>query len=274
MAAASVSKKLQGKVAIVTGGASGIGEATARLFAAYGARAVVIGDIQDEKGRSVAESIGSDRCSYFHCDVTDEEQVKSMVAHTVGAYGSLDVMFSNAGMISEPNQSILDLDLSVFDTLMKINTRGMAACVKHAALKMVELGVRGSIVCSSSAAVEVGIPLNVDYGVSKHAVVGLMGSAYQKLGEHGIRINCISPAVVATPMSARIGLGTVEATEAALGTVCALQGVTLTPERVAEAVAFLASDEAAFVTGHNLVVAGGMSLHAVSKALAKAFKAN
>ncbi|KAL0416839.1 UNVERIFIED_CONTAM: (-)-isopiperitenol/(-)-carveol dehydrogenase, mitochondrial [Sesamum latifolium] len=126
-------KKLQGKVAIVTGGASGIGEATVRLFAEHGARAVVIADIQAEKGRSVAESIGSQRCSYFQCDVANEEQVKSMVEWTVETYGGLDIMFSNAGIIGSSDQTILDLDLSQYDAVMRVNARGMAVCVKQAA---------------------------------------------------------------------------------------------------------------------------------------------
>lgn len=101
-------KKLQGKVAIITGGASGIGEATAHLFADHGARAVVVADIQDDKGRLVAEAIGANRCSYVHCDVTDENQVQATVDWTVKTYGQLDIMFSNAGIVSSSDQVTLD----------------------------------------------------------------------------------------------------------------------------------------------------------------------
>ena len=94
----SSNNKLQGKVAIVTGGASSMGEATAREFAAHGARAIVIADVQDEKGQNVAVSIGSNVCSYVHCDVSDEEQVKNLVDSTVKSCGRLDIMFSNAGI--------------------------------------------------------------------------------------------------------------------------------------------------------------------------------
>ena len=100
-------KKLDGKVAIITGGASGIGEATAHAFANHGARAVVIADVQDEKGQRLVESIGAHRCSYIHCDVTDEEQVKGMVEWTVNAYGQLDIMFSNAGILPGSDQVII-----------------------------------------------------------------------------------------------------------------------------------------------------------------------
>ncbi|KAA8540922.1 hypothetical protein F0562_024940 [Nyssa sinensis] len=113
----SLKKKLDGKVAIVTGGASGIGEATARHFANHGARAVVIADIQDEKGQLVAASIGAHRSTYIRCDVSDENQVKFLVDSTVQTYGRLDIMFSNAGIINDLNQSILELDFSAFDRL-------------------------------------------------------------------------------------------------------------------------------------------------------------
>ncbi|GMQ10468.1 hypothetical protein CsSME_00053462 [Camellia sinensis var. sinensis] len=125
-------KKLQGKVAIVTGDATGIGEGTAHLFAQHGVHTVVIADVQDEKGRLVAASIGLDRCSYYHCDVADEEQVKAMVDWTMQTFGQLDIMFSNAGIGSSSDQLLLDLDFSQFDRLFAINVRGMTACVKHA----------------------------------------------------------------------------------------------------------------------------------------------
>lgn len=136
--------KLDGKVATVIGGASGIGEATARHFINHGACAVVIADIQDEK-QNVAASICSDRCTYIHYDVTDKEQAKSLVESTVSMYGHLDVMFSNAGIFSSGTQTVLDFDFSVFNKLFAVNTRRMAACVKHAARAMKEGGVRGSI---------------------------------------------------------------------------------------------------------------------------------
>ena len=107
--------KLQGKVAIITGGASGLGEVTAHHFAAHGARAIVIADVQDEKGQKVAVEIGSNICTYVHCDVRDEEQVKNLVEFTVKSYGCLDIMFSNAGIgraTHTCDQTALDMDLS------------------------------------------------------------------------------------------------------------------------------------------------------------------
>nr|USU81820.1 NEPSL [Nepeta sibirica] len=251
-------KKLEGKVAIVTGGASGIGEATARLFANRGAHAVVIADIQQEKGRSVAESIGTQRSSYIHCDVTDEEHVKSMVERTAATYGRVDILFSNAGIVANSSQTILDLDLDQYDRVMRVNTRGMAACVKHAARKMVELGTRGAIICTGSAAAAKGAPTGTDYVMSKHAVLGLVRSASIQLGAHGIRVNCVSPSGVPTPLSEKVICGTASDVESAFGPFTSLKGVAPTAVHVAEAVAFLASEEAAFVTGHDLLVDGGL----------------
>lgn len=250
-------KKLQGKVAIITGGASGIGEATAHLFAEHGARAVVIADIQDDKGRCVAEAIGLNRCSYVHCDVTDENQVKAAVDWTVKTYGQLDVMFSNAGIVSRSDQVILDLDFSQFDHLFAINVRGMAACVKHAALAMVERRVRGSIICTASVAGSKGTKRRTDYTMSKHAVVGLVRAASQQLGEHGIRVNSVSPYAVATPLLQEAHKRDAAEIEKVYEELTSLKGIVLRVNHLADAVLFLASDESAFISGHDLVVDGG-----------------
>ena len=251
--------KLQGKVAIITGGASGLGEATARRFADHGARAIVIADVQDEKGQNVAASIGPNICTYFHCDVSDEEQVKTLVDSTVNAYGRLDIMFSNAGMGRATltcEQTVLDIDLSAYDKIMSVNARGMVACVKHAAKAMIEGRVRGSIVCTASVMASIGCEKFIDYVMSKHAVVGLVRSASLQLGAYGIRVNCVSPGPVGTPLLK--GLSGCENEE--LDKVCepmsSLKGV-LRPKHVADAVVFLASEDSEFVTGHNLAVDGG-----------------
>ncbi|XP_058180534.1 (-)-isopiperitenol/(-)-carveol dehydrogenase, mitochondrial-like [Rhododendron vialii] len=249
--------KLQGKVAIITGGASGIGEATAHLFADRGARAVVVADIQDDKGRRVAEAVGANRCSYVHCDVTDENQVQATVDWTVKTYGQLDIMFSNAGIVSSSDQVILDLDFSQFDRLFLINVRGMAACVKHAARAMVERRVRGSIICTASVVGSKGSKRRTDYTMSKHAVVGLVRAASQQLGEHGIRVNSVSPYAVATPLLQEAHRKEAEEIEKVYEALTPLKGIVLRVNHVADAVLFLASDESAFVSGHDLIVDGG-----------------
>ncbi|KAK4257163.1 hypothetical protein QN277_006786 [Acacia crassicarpa] len=251
--------KLTGKVAIVTGGASGIGEATARLFADHGARMVVIADIQDDLGNQVAASIGTDRCSYFHCDVADENQVKRLVESTVNIYGHLDVMFSNAGIVSPSDQTILDLNVSEMDTLFAVNVRGMAACVKHAARVMVEKRVRGSIVCTASVVGSVGCTRATDYCMSKHAVVGLMRAASVQLAARGIRVNSVSPNGMVSPLARKKRGMSDEDLRERFRKFARLEGVDLTPKHVADAVLFLASSDSEFITGHDLKVDGSLT---------------
>ena len=252
--------KLQGKVAIITGGASGLGEVTAHHFAAHGARAIVIADVQDEKGQKVAVEIGSNICTYVHCDVRDEEQVKNLVEFTVKSYGCLDIMFSNAGIgraTHTCDQTALDMDLSAYDKLMAVNVRGMAACVKHAGKAMVEGHVRGSIVCTTSVAASVGSEKFVDYIMSKHAVLGLVRCASLKLGAYGIRVNCVSPGAVGTPLLKDMFGYENEEEDKVVGSNQYLKGGILRPKNVADAVVFLASEDSEFITGHNLAEDGG-----------------
>lgn len=259
----STSNKLQGKVAIITGGASGIGEATAHCFVNHGAKAIVIADIQDDKGQNVAASIGHNRCNYIHCDVSDEKHVKSLVDYTVDKYGRLDIMFSNAGIpkiSSSGDQTVLDLDLPMLDKLFSINVRGMAACVKHAACAMVEREVKGSIICTASILASKGNEKFSDYVMSKHAVLGLVRSASMQLGAYGIRVNCVSPGPVPTALLYEMLKTTVEEKQV-VGLVETCQslknGKVLSETHVADAVSFLASNESEFVTGHDLLVDGG-----------------
>uniref|UniRef100_A0ACD5WE00 Uncharacterized protein n=1 Tax=Avena sativa TaxID=4498 RepID=A0ACD5WE00_AVESA len=245
--------RLDGKVAIVTGGASGIGEAMARLFAASGAT-VVIADIQDALGEAVAASIGPP-CTYTRCDVTDEAQVESTVAAAVAAHGRLDVMLSNAGVLLLTG-SVTDMDLSALDRVMAVNFRGAAACVKHAARAMVSAGTRGAIVCTGSVACVQGGYGPASYTASKHALLGLVRAAAGELGRHGVRVNLVSPGGVATPLSMAVaGMGA-EEIEASTEAHSVLRGKVLRAADVAEAALFLASDQAGFVSGHNLIVDG------------------
>lgn len=248
--------RLHGKVAIITGGASGLGEATARLFAEHGA-AVIIADIQDELGQNVAASIGHVRCKYVHCDVSDESQIKQLVEQTTLHHGRIDVLFCNAGIVL-PTQTVLDLNLDDMDRVFGVNVRGPAALIKHGGRAMVEAGVRGSIICTASVAgSSAGVPGTVDYTMAKHAVVGLARAACSELGKHGIRVNCISPSIVSTPLVCRaMGLQPEEVEERFSG-FFPLQGVELKAKNIADVALFLASDDSSFVSGHNLVVDGG-----------------
>ncbi|KAJ8623502.1 hypothetical protein MRB53_032031 [Persea americana] len=250
--------RLEGKVAIITGAASGIGEATARLFAENGAF-VVIADIQDELGQSVAASIGLDKSSYRHCDVRDENQVEETVTFTLGKYGRIDVLFSNAGIIGPPT-SILDMNLEELDNTIAVNVRGVAATIKHVARAMVQHKTRGSIICTMSVAANVGGTGPHAYSTSKSALIGLVRSTASELGKDGIRVNGVSPHGVATPLSC--GVSGVEPShlEAICCSTSCLKGVVLKTGHVAEAVLFLASDESLFISGHNLAVDGGFSV--------------
>ncbi|KAM3319051.1 short-chain dehydrogenase reductase 3b [Capsicum chacoense] len=251
-------KKLEGKIAIITGGASGIGEATAELFAQHGAK-VVIADIQEAKGRSLVESIGSTHCTFIKCDVTDEQQVQSLVQSTIDLHGQVDIMFSNAGISStnDHEQDILGFNLDAFDNLFAINVRGSVACVKHAAKAMVNGGIKGKIICTTSVTATMGVTKQIDYAMSKHAVLGLVKSASKGLGKYGIRVNCVSPAAVATPMLEKSMKMSVDEIEKLFESMNCLKNGVLRASHVADAVLFLASDDSQFVTGHNLVVDGG-----------------
>lgn len=251
-------QKLEGKIAIITGGASGIGEATARLFAQHGAK-VVIADIQEEKGRSVAESIGV-CCSFIKCDVSDEKQVQSLVKTTVEIHGRLDIMFSNAGIYStdDGEQVMLGFNLDSLDKVMSINARGSAACVKYAAEAMVKGGVKGKIICTGSSVTSMGTSIHIDYAMSKHALLGLVTCASLGLGKYGIRVNCVTPGVVATPLFEKSLKMSVEQSEKMSEMFSCLKNNGPQKARnIADAVLFLASDDSQFVTGHNLVVDGG-----------------
>ncbi|KAI3513456.1 hypothetical protein L1887_20790 [Cichorium endivia] len=253
--------KLEGKVAIITGGASGIGEVTARLFAKHGARAVVIADVQDELGKKLSESIGANCSTYIHCDVSNEAQVKSLVDQTVEKYGQLDIMFSNAGITSKSEQTVVDLDVDQFDRLFAINVRGMALCVKHSARSMIEKKVKGVIICSASVLGRRGVPRRTDYCMSKHAVVGLMKSATKQLGPHGIRVNAVSPFAVATPLMCNVHGKDATEIEKMYEQMASLKDVVLKAEDIAEAVLFLAScKEARYITGLDMAVDGGFDV--------------
>ncbi|WJX85200.1 hypothetical protein P8452_67694 [Trifolium repens] len=225
--------RLEGKVAIVTGAASGIGAETVKIFVENGAF-VVIADVNDELGHQVATSIGLDKVSYHHCDVRDEKQVEATVAFALEKYGTLDIMFSNAG-IGGAIHSMLELNLNEFDNMMATNIRGPAATIKHAAHAMVERKIRGSIIC-------------------------LVRSACGELGAYGIRVNSISPYIVGTPLACSELNMEVSEVEAIGIDSSNLKGITLKTTHIAKVALFLASDESAYISGHNLVVDGGFSV--------------
>ncbi|CAN6185705.1 unnamed protein product [Urochloa humidicola] len=194
------SQRLAGKVAVITGGASGIGRATAAEFVRNGAR-VIIADVQDDLGRAAAAELGPDAAFYTRCDVADESHVAAAVDLAVARHGKLDIMFNNAGIGGDMSStSIASMDMADFDRVMAINTRGIVAGVKHAARVMVPRRA-GSIICTASTSAVVGDVATPAYGVSKAAVVGLVRAVAAELARSGVRVNAISPHAIPTPLA-------------------------------------------------------------------------
>ncbi|CAN6210214.1 unnamed protein product, partial [Urochloa humidicola] len=256
----AAARRLEGKVAVITGGASGIGTCTARLFVQHGAR-VVIADIQDELGASLCAELGPAASSYVHCDVTCEDDVAGAVDHAVARFGKLDIMFNNAGISGAKCFSIRESSKEDFERVLAVNLVGPFLGTKHAARVMVPAR-RGCIISTTSFASAVGGLAPHAYTSSKRALVGFTESAAGELGRHGIRVNCVAPAGVATPLS-RAGAGTGaddKALEAFMEATANLKGVGLKVDDIAAAALFLASDDARYVSGQNLLVDGGFSV--------------
>ncbi|XP_047086595.1 sex determination protein tasselseed-2 [Lolium rigidum] len=258
-------KRLDGKVAIVTGGARGIGEAIVRLFVKHGAK-VVIADIDEAAGEALAASLGPHSVAFVRCDVSVEEDVERAVDRAVSRHGRLDVFCNNAGILGRQTRaakSILSFDAAEFDRVLRVNALGTALGLKHAGRAMVPRR-QGSIVSVASVAGVLGGLGPHAYTASKHAIVGLTKNAACELGAHGVRVNCVSPFGVATPMlinAWRQGhdADAADDMEEVVRGLATLKGSTLRPRDIAEAVLFLASDDSRYVSGHNLVVDGGVT---------------
>ncbi|KAH0643550.1 hypothetical protein KY285_034284 [Solanum tuberosum] len=255
---------LLGKVALVTGGATGIGESIVRLFHKHGAK-VCIADIRDEVGQHVCETLGNDQnVCFIHCDVTVEADISNAVDFTVQKFGTLDIMVNNAGLSGPPIRDIRDYELSVFENVLDVNLKGAFLGMKHAARIMIPLK-KGAIVSLCSVASAIGGIGPHGYAASKYAVLGLTQNVAAEMGKHGVRVNCVSPYAVATGL-ALAHLPEDEKTDDAMegfrdfvARNANLQGVELMANDVANAVLFLASDESRYISGHNLMVDGGFS---------------
>jgi NAD(P)-dependent dehydrogenase (short-subunit alcohol dehydrogenase family) len=254
--------RLHGKVAVVTGGASGIGRGTVDLFVREGAK-VVAADIQDDKGARLVEELGQG-VRYIRCDVTREADVKAAIDSAVKAFGRLDCIFNNAGTpgVLENAETVT---AEGFDAVMRLHVLGAMFGMKHAIPVMRAQGGGSIISTASIAGLQNGFG-PILYSVAKASIVHMTKVAAAQLGPMNIRVNCICPGLIATPIFAK-GVGM--ATQVADQTVTAIQGVMRNsqpipraglPSDIAEAALFLASDGSGFVNGHALVVDGGITV--------------
>jgi NAD(P)-dependent dehydrogenase (short-subunit alcohol dehydrogenase family) len=252
---------LEGRVAVITGGSSGIGEATVRHFAGLGAR-VVVADIQDERGQALAEDLGS-TVLYHHTDVTREEDVRAAVSRALEKWGRLDCMFNNAGFAGVVGM-VDEVDMAGYDATMAVLLRGVFVGMKHAAAVMKQQRGGSIISTASIAGLQAGYSGPV-YAAAKAAVVQLTRTVAVELGEFGIRVNCICPGITITNIfTAPFGLQGAAADallpklDAAFASWAPL-GRSATADDIARAAAWLAGDESSYVTGHALVVDGGLT---------------
>lgn len=249
--------RLAGKVAAITGGSSGFGEAAARLFVSEGAR-VVLGDIQDDAGAAVAESLG-DAAAFVHCDVSSEDDVAGLVDTAVSKFGQLDVMFNNAGIVGAVGP-IETVDAAEWSATLAILLDGVFYGMKHAARVMKPRNSGAIISMASTAGIQGGLGPHA-YTAAKHAVIGLTKGTGAELCHFGIRVNAIAPHGMATPMVSGLtgDPNDIEGTKANLAAASPLKGRAGVAEDVANAALWLASDESGYTNGHTLTTDAGFT---------------
>ncbi|WP_026582495.1 SDR family NAD(P)-dependent oxidoreductase [Bacillus sp. J33] len=245
--------RLEGKTAIVTGGAAGIGRAAAILFARQGAQ-VVIGDVDSEGGEETVNIISQQggKAAFFRTDISDSIQVKNLIENAADTYGQLNILFNNAG-IGSPNVKSMDLEEKDWDRVIDVNLKGVFLGMKYAVPELIKAG-SGSIINTSSLLGLKGQKYLAPYNASKAGVILLTKNAALEYGKYNIRVNAIAPGVIDTNIIN--GWKNDERKWPVISKANAL-GRIGTPEEVAAAVLFLASDESSFITGATLSVDGG-----------------
>ena len=252
--------RFEGKVAVITGAAHGIGLAYARRLAAEGAN-VVIADLDGSAAKAVAEELSASgpKALGIECDVSDEASLQAMVGETVDAFGRLDVLINNASMFSVVPMSRVgfeEIEREEWAKMMDVNVAGTWLATKAVVPEMRKNGY-GKIVNISSAVVFKGVPMRVHYVASKAAVIGLTRTLARELGPDGITVNCIAPGTTLSeenPSEEVIAMRSKKVGERAISRL-------QLPEDLVGAMAFLASEDSDFVTGQTLVVDGGAAMH-------------
>ncbi|HLL42615.1 MAG TPA: glucose 1-dehydrogenase [Segetibacter sp.] len=246
-------KDLNGKVAIVTGGASGIGQVTAKLYAALGAK-VVVSDLHEQAGNEVVTQIKQkgDDAIFIKADVSKPEDCEQLVSKTIEAYGRVDIAFNNAGISGEANP-IGDMSIEGWNRIIAVNLNSVFYCMKYELQQMVKQG-QGAIVNNSSILGSVGFANSAGYVAAKHGIVGLTKNAALEYSSKGIRVNSIGPAFINTPLLTEAGID--ENAKKALVQLHPIGRLGESSE-VAELVVWLSSDKASFVTGSYYSIDGG-----------------
>jgi NAD(P)-dependent dehydrogenase (short-subunit alcohol dehydrogenase family) len=245
-------ERLQDRVAVITGAGSGIGLATARRFAAEGARVVAV-DISDA-GQKTADEVGGE---FVACDVSEEEQVKALFDGVFERHGRIDIAFNNAGISPPDDDSILVTGIEAWERVLKVNTTSVFFCCKYAIPHMQRQG-RGSIINTASFVALLGAATSqIAYTASKGGVLAMTRELGVQFAREGIRINALCPGPVATPLL--LELFAKDPERAARRLVHVPMGRFAEPEEIAAAVAFLASDDASFMTASQFVVDGGIT---------------
>jgi NAD(P)-dependent dehydrogenase (short-subunit alcohol dehydrogenase family) len=246
--------KLVGKVALVTGGASGIGRATALAFARESAK-LIIADMNEDGGHQTVHMITEQggEATFVRTDVSRAVEVQALISQAVATYGRLDCAHNNAGISGGGHALTAEYAEDTWHQVIAINLTGVWLCMKYEIPQMLQQG-SGAIVNTASVAGLIGGRGLAAYVASKHGVVGLSKTAALEYAQQGIRVNCVCPGVIQTPMTAR-GLSDPERRARIIASEPV--GRVGTPEEIAEAVIWLCSDAASFVTGHTMTVDGG-----------------
>ncbi|TFD34881.1 3-oxoacyl-ACP reductase [Cryobacterium sp. TMT1-19] len=248
-----LTQRLAGRVAVITGGASGIGLATAKRFAAEGAT-VVIGDLDEAAGLAAADQLD---CLFVKVDVTDEDEVNNLFDTAYLTYGSVDIAFNNAGISPPDDDSIETTELPAWQRVQDVNLKSVYLCCRSALRYMVKQG-RGSIINTASFVAVLGSATSqISYTASKGGVLALSRELGVQFARQGIRVNALCPGPVNTPLLQELFAKDPE--RAARRLVHIPVGRFAEPEELAAAVAFLASDDSSFITGSTFLVDGGIS---------------